>query len=701
MRHCTPKPLVLLTIAAAHLIGANARADNGPAVESGATMPSVTIRAAAESDPLITQDRVSNVGKLGVSIQDQPFAMAVIDVEQIRDTGAKNLQEALLYSSGVYAGRYGFDTRGDWAAARGLNTATYQNGLRRLYGFYNNVRPELYSLETIEVLKGPASVLYGQAELGGIINSVTKRPRDTAGMEVEAQIGSHQRRQLSADLTGPADSDRRWLYRIVALGRDSNSQVDYVNDDARMIMPSLTWRPHADTSITVQYLWQENKSKVSAQFLPEKGTLAAAPLGRIRSSLFAGEPDWDRYDTKLSELSVFADHRLHADWKLIASVRKTNSIGITRETYTRVGAIPDDAGNIQRTVTTADRKTDVLAADLRLEGRYTLGPTRHTVAVGIDYQNALWEEYNYHFAALPGSFNVYQPVYAGFIDESKLDWSDRPDSRIKQAGLYLMDHIDWGRWVVSAALRYDDNRNIALKLAPDAASTVENSATTGRAGLLYRFDNGLSPYVSYSEAFVPNLGTDGSAAASYLKPTTGKQREAGLKYLAPSRTTSAALAWFDIEETNRVIQGATPGGVEQVGAATRGWEVEVKQRLGALELSANAMRLDARNATTQARLSSIAERSGSVWAQYHLANGLRAGLGARYIGDVAGANNAPVVPSISLFDIMVGWNLGQWDLRLDAKNLADKEYVSWCRAKNSDCGYGERRNVSLTARYRF
>lgn len=696
------KPLAAATLFTASFITANVHAQAAPAAAGEEkTLGQVTVTGSAGNDPLITQKRVASVGKSAVSIQDTPFSIAVVDVEQIRDTGAKTVEDALLYSAGVHAGRYGFDTRGDWAAVRGLGTATYQNGLRRIYGFYNNVRPEIYALDSVEVLKGPASVLYGQAELGGIINSVTKRPQATAAREIEVQYGSYNRKQLAADLTGPLDGEGKWLYRLVALGRESDTQVDYVNDDARLLMPALTWRPSADTSITAQYVYQENKSRVSSQFLPQKGTLSAAPLGRIPTSRFAGEPNWDRYDTRLNEFSLVAEQKLADDWKLVANLRQSNSVGITREIYTQVGVIPDNAGNIPRTVHTADRKTDVFAGDIRLEGVVRLGPTKHSLALGLDHQNALWEEGNYYSGVLPGTFNVYRPNYAGFVNESLLARADRPDNKIVQTGVYLMDHLEWGPWVLSGALRRDSNRNTLLNVGATPDATVKNSATTGRIGVMYRFALGLSPYLSYSEAFVPNLGTDGTSSASFLKPTTGKQKEAGAKFLSKSGNTSAAFAWFDIQETNRVIQGAMPGGVEQVGAVSEGWELEVKQRFGPLELMANYTQMSAINQTTGKRLSSIAEKSGSAWGQYRFANGLRVGLGGRYLGDVTGANQLPVVPSVVLYDAMVGYTYGTWDFRFDVKNLADKEYVAWCRGQNSDCGYGNRRNAMLTARYRF
>ncbi len=672
------------------------------ALPSDAALPTVTVTTTPTQDGVVTQNRAATVGKSPATVHETPFSMSVISVEQMREAGANTVEDTLVYSAGVYAGRYGFDTRGDWSAVRGLSPSMYQDGLRSLYGFYNNVRPEVYTLSSVEVLKGPSSSLYGQAELGGIVNVVSKQPQKTAAREIELQLGSHSRRQLAADFTGPLNADQTLLYRLVALARKSNTQVDYVNDDALVLMPSLSWQPHADTRLTATFLHQQNDSKVSSQFLPYQGTLGPAPRGPIPSSRFAGEPGWDRYDTRKSELSLAWDQRLAQSWKLAGALRKTQSSGVTREIYTSVGPIPSAAGDIARTVHAADRKSDVLAADLRLEGAIQVGPTRHQLGLGIDHQNALWEEYNYFSQSGVGSFNLYNPVYGsvGTLDLSRLALVDRPDNKIVQTGLYATDHISWGPWIFSAAVRRDQARNEVLNLTT-ANTVVRNTATTGRLGVMYQFAGGWAPYASVANAFTPNLGTDGTASAGHLKPTTGTQKELGVKFLANDGNTSAALAWFDIQQKNRVVDGATPGGREQVGATVKGWELEARHRMGAWDLLANYTQLEALNAVTGKRLGSIAEKSASTWVQYHFGGGWRVGLGGRFVGDVTGNGGTPVVPSVALYDAMVGYSNASWDLRLNVKNLADKQYVSWCRGANQDCGYGQRLNASLTARYRF
>ena len=677
----------------------HAQAQAGAAEQGGAaaaTLPEVKVNATPDAaDGFVTQSRRASIGKSRASIQDTPYSMSVIDAKQAAETGATNVESALLYSAGVYAGRYGFDTRGDWAAIRGLTPSAYVDGLRGIYGFYNNVRPEMYTLDRVEVLKGPSSALYGQAELGGIINAVSKLPQSTPSREVEVQLGSHSRKQIALDMTGPANEEGTLLYRLVALQRDSDTQVDYVNDEARVLMPSLTWRPNTDTSVTLLYLHQENDSKVSSQFLPSAGTLFPGSQGYIPSNRFAGEPGWDRYDTRKDELSLLVDQRLNDNWKAKVNLRKTHSSSVTREIYTKVGQVPDASGNITRTIHAADRDTYVWASDMRLEGDLRIGPTRHQLTVGWDYQNALWREYNYisqDFAAI----NIYNPVY-GTVDPSTVPGTDnRPHSKLIQSGIYVTDHMEWNAWVVSAALRRDSAANQLIGSSPVVA---RNTATTGQLGVMYRFANGVSPYANTSEAFVPSTTTDG--LGGYLKPTTGTQNEVGVKYLAPSGNTSVAAAAFDIEQKNRVQAGSTPGGLEQVGSVIKGWEIEAKHRIKALELLGNYSRMSAINAATRTRLSSVAEETASLWGQYYLAGGWRVGLGGRYLGDVTGASGRPVVPSVTLYDAMVGYTTGPWAFRLNIQNLEDEEYVSWCRGVGQDCGYGARRNVLLTANYKF
>ncbi|MGM0952486.1 MAG: TonB-dependent siderophore receptor [Pseudomonadota bacterium] len=640
------------------------------------------------------------VGKMDVPVEEQPYSVSVIDRTFIEDSGAKNIQDALLYTPGVYAGAFGFDTRIDSAKVRGVDAGRYLDGLRQIYGSYNSVRTNVYALESIEVLKGPSSMLYGQGDLGGVVNAVSKLPKAEQGGEVWAQYGTFNRKQLAVDVTGPATENGELLYRLVALGRDSDTQVDHVEDDGYLVAPSLTWRPDDDTSVTLLLNRQENKGQISAQFLPQAGTLDPGSQGYIGSERFVGEPDWDRYDREKTEATLFVDHQLNDEWAVSATTRYTESSADTREHWITIGQEPDANGEVPRTIFTSDRSTRIFNIDARLEGDLELGVTRHNLIVGADRQNARWEESNYYYGAGQGGmFDVYDPEY-GNLNAGVISPSDSADNEIEQIGVYVADHVQIGPVVVSAGLRHDWAEN--RKLAVTGSDTVsDEEATTGRAGLMYRFDNGISPYISYAESFSMNLGTDGTASANTLKPTTGDQQEAGVKYVSPDQSLGISAAYFDITQQNRVSDGNTPGGTEQTGAVIDGWELQVNKRWDRFETQLAFTDMNAKDDSTGNRLPYIAERQASWWNQLFVGSNWRFGAGVRYVGDNVGSGGDPVIPSVTLYDAMAGYTWGDWDFSVDAKNLADEEYVSWCRSEGADCGYGERRTVSANAKFRF
>ncbi|MBF1801145.1 TonB-dependent siderophore receptor [Alloalcanivorax profundimaris] len=666
------------------------------AQESGSLAP-VEVADKAPDDDYITADERPQAGKLDVPVEEQPFGIEVIDRSTIEDTGAQNIQHALMYTSGVYSGNFGFDTRGDSAKIRGLNPSLYVDGLRANYGSYNTVRPNTFGLERIEVLKGPSSVLYGQAELGGIINGVSKLPKAKQQGELHAQVGNYDRQQLAADVTGALSDDGKLLYRLVALKRDTGTQVDHVDDDGYLFAPSITWLPTDDTTISVLFNSQEDTGKVSAQFLPSQGTIEPGPKGEIGSETFVGEPDWDRYDRRKDEVTLFVDHRFTDQWGVAATARYTESGSETREHWTTVGAVPDADGNMPRTIYMSDKETEIFNFDVRLKGDISLGPTRHKLALGVDRQNALWEEENV-FSGAGTPINVYNPQY-GDVAYGVLDPQDANDNKIKQTGVYLIDHVEIGRVVVSGALRRDDSTNKVYVVGGDNTES-DDEETSGRLGLMYRFDFGLSPYISYSEAFVPNLGT--TANGESLDATTGEQREAGFKYLSPRKDLSITAAWFDIEETNRVLPSPTsPVSLSQTGATVEGWEMAVRKSWERAAVQATYTKLDAKDDTSGVRLPYVAEEVANVWGKYELENGFRIGAGVRYIGDTVGGGGGPEIPSETLYDAMLGYATGPWDFNVTVKNLTDEEFISWCRGPGFDCGYGERRLVIGNASYRF
>ena len=196
--------------------------------------------------------RALSATKTDTSLIETPQSISVVTRDQFEAQGVTTLRETTRYTAGINSSY--FDNRVDSFKARGGDVSQYQDGLLRTYGTYNNIKVEPYTLERVEFLRGPSSVLYGQGSVGGVLNLTSKRPQAERMREVQIQLGSHGRKQIASDMTGAMDDEGKWLYRLVAVGRDSNTQVDHVKDDRVVIAPSLTYRHSADTSLTLQAL---------------------------------------------------------------------------------------------------------------------------------------------------------------------------------------------------------------------------------------------------------------------------------------------------------------------------------------------------------------------------------------------------------------------------------------------------------------
>lgn len=266
--------------------------------------------------------------KTDTPILDTPRSVSVVTQQQIQDRGARNITQALQYTPGVTAGTGGNDNRGDWLLVRGFEPTQFLDGLQSYFGYYNNARPEPFLLDSVAVLKGPAGMLYGNGAVGGVVNSTSKLPDPNAPNIVQLEFGSNSLFQSNLDVGG-ALGDGKVAYRLVMLGRSADGQVDYSNDDARALMPSITWTPTEDTSVTLLGFYQKNDTSPMIQFLSPYGTLWSAEDFAYGDFLdpetFVGEPDFDFYNTERQALTLFASHAFNPIWSVAGSLRYTAS----------------------------------------------------------------------------------------------------------------------------------------------------------------------------------------------------------------------------------------------------------------------------------------------------------------------------------------------------------------------------------------
>ena len=662
--------------------------------------------------------------KSDTPIIETPLSVSVLTEERIADLGALTVQDALGYVSGLYNGPYGLDTRGDWAQIRGVSPVQYLDGLKSLFGYYNNVRIAPYALQQIEILKGPSSVLYGQGSIGGIVNLVSKKPEPVTSGQLWAQLGNYGRKQLAGDITGALNADASLQSRMVALWRDSDTQTDYVPDNSVVLAPSLSWQASDATKITVLANVQQNESGSSTQFFPHQGTILPNEFGQIPSNRFVSEPGFDQYDTEQTALTAIIEHDVSADWQLRLASRYSDSHADYHTMYGWPPKLQDDNRSVNRVVYLSAADSRALTSDLQLHGKLQTGIIEHTLVAGFDYQHAYTDNDSF-YAATGGLLDLYNPVYGQVTNlPTAADIADNPSSTTYQAGVYLQDNMKIAdKWLVSAALR----RDRATTNPQNSASTTQH-ATTGRLGLMYLFDSGIAPYISMSESFEPLLGTD--AYGKPFRPKEGQQLEAGVKYQPKGTEHLLTAAVFDITEQNRTTtlsaaQASDPavinpnGQVQDGEVTSKGIELEAQLAWDELDIYASYAYIDAYVSQSNtvgelgATLAAQPEHLASLWATWRPAalENWQFGAGVRYVGETSDGTayvaqngvvlNQPLTTdSYTLVDAMVGYNFDNYQLSLQAQNIADKTVITSCLARG-DCFYGQRRAISANLRYNF
>lgn len=678
------------------------------------TLPSVTVTSGAETatGPAgFTAKRSAAGTKTDTPLIETPQAISVITRDQMEAQGAFLLRNTVGYSAGVVSSF--FDSRIDSFKVRGSDPVQYLDGLVRQSGFYNTTRPDPYTLERVELLRGPSSVLYGQGGVGGVLGMVSKRPQAEPLREVQLQLGNFSRKQVALDFTGPFDTQGQWLYRLVAVGRDSGTQVNHVPDDRLLFAPSLTWRPSADTSLNLQLHYQKDKSGSLIGFFPWQGTLLPAPFGPIPTSAFISEPGWDRYDTEQTSLGWQFSHRFNDRWTVRQNFRATDASADYLTMFTSFTANPAtgrparpvfnaDGRSVIRDITVQFNGSKISALDNQAEVRFATGAAQHTLLLGADFQHIATTQRL--FRGLAPAIDVYAPVYGNFTAPTA--FAPQPEVKQRQAGLYVQDQIKWGRWVAQLGLRRDHAKS---DTEGRPAAAADDTATTKRAGLVYLADGGFAPYVGYSESFLPLGGVN--AFREPYRPQRGKQWEAGLKWEPAGGRTTLLAAVYDLRDTNRrTADPANPLNNLQVGEIrAKGWELEAKSEFGAgwsgtaAYAYTDARVLRSNGADQGKRLASVPTHTASAWLMKRIAFGqgsLTLGGGARYVGDSWDGTDSLRTPSFTLLDLMAAWDQGPWRVALNVNNLTDKVHVTTCLARG-DCFYGQRRTVVGTLRYLF
>jgi len=654
--------------------------------------------------------------KSDVPIREVPQSISVVTRDNMNDRAVQSVSEAMLYSANVNAQRYGADVRSDYFTVRGFPADLYLDGLRipqiaSQSGGYSGFVVEPYSLESVEILRGPSSALFGQSNVGGIVNMVSKQPQAEASHEIYLRGGSFERKEFGADITGPINNDPRFTYRLNGIFRDSNTSYDLGKNDRIAINPSFAWRPDADTSLVVSGGYLKDDMGQAGVIIPAYGSVLPNPTGQTISREFSdGDPRNAIYKKEIGYAGYDFEHRFNDTFTLRQNFRYSHMKTDYRNLFT--GVIPTkgwDGHTIPRTNYLAQPELDAIAFDTQLESRFDTGPVAHTLLVGFDQQ---WQRLDNYTASASGpTQDLFNPTYGQPLAE--LSPTTRLLQKQYQTGIYVQDQIEAGKLRVTLGGRKDfvSIRSEQTALASGKTTDYEQDPDkfTGRVGVAYLFDSGLVPYALYSTSFLPTL----TLADTPLKPTTGTLKEVGVKYAPEGEDYTVTLSAFEAEQQN-VVNRISGVYYQTDEVRVRGIELEGTARLwDRLNLTAALSFQDPEVSESQnpdqiGKLPyTVPKNQQSVFLSYdmplpgNIEGNLVVGGGVRRIGKTAGDTlNTFYVPSYTLVDAFLRYDIGSYRLQVNAFNLGDKKYVAGCNS-TSQCYYGQGRSIVATTSVRW
>ncbi len=682
------------------------------------TLPQVTVTASSfretPTGPVAGYAAVRSLTatKTDTPLLETPQAISVIGREQAQEQGAQTLVEAVKYTPGVQAGTNPVDNRFDSLRIRGFEPTLFLDGMQLPYGasLYGRPKVDPYMVERIEVLRGPSSSLYGSIAPGGLVNFVSLRPPEETVHSVQLQANTWGRGEAAFDLGGPVDDGGRVSYRLTGLGYAGGTQIDRAQERRFLFAPSVTIRPDENTSLTFMAAYQRDQGGIQIQFLPAQGTLMSNPNGDIPYGKNVGEPNTDRYSRTQAWVGYEFEHRFNDSVRVSQKLRyaylDTDLFAVAG------GGLQADMRTLNRQVLSAPESAKNLTIDNQLETKFQTGAFKHTLLTGLDYR---WgsSRIDMGFGSAP-PIDLYDTQYGAYIADPAASVRTTQDQT--QLGVYVQDQVALDKWRLTLSGRHDWVRTSTTNRISDMTSRQSDGAFSGRAGLNYVFDSGISPYVAWAHSFMPTVGTgfDGTP----FKPTKGDQYEAGVKYRSADGGLALSAALFTLEQENSLTVDADhPQFQTQSGKIrSRGLELEAVGRITkninvtAAYTYTDARVIDSNGADQGQRVIVTPKNQASVWADYTFNGGplnkLNVGAGVRYFGETYGnAANTVRIPSNTLVDVGLSYDLSALDSRfkgmrlsLVVNNVFDKRYVATCTSLSA-CYYGVSRVGMATLRY--
>ncbi|MBL0950170.1 MAG: TonB-dependent siderophore receptor [Pseudomonas sp.] len=648
--------------------------------------------------------RASTASKSSVALRDEAQSVQVVTPKTIEDFQVRSLDDAMKFVSGVSQSNTlggtqdGFVKRGFGANADG---SILRDGIRSSLS-----RNFSATTERVEVLKGPASLLYGALEPGGLINVISKKPQYQWGTRLDADSSSFGGGSLAVDVTGPI-ADSGLAFRLIAERQHKDYWRNFGEEEHSLIAPSLSWEGER-LRLNLAYEYKEYSTPV------DRGTV-----------IINGKPATVSYNDRFGEswskakgidelLTATAEYQLTDQW----STRLTYGWNNERYDYAeaRPSALNANTGDMSRRSDGSehDNQTQYLAWDWI--GNASLFGQRHDLLIGADTERVDNIRGDTWRGAAVGGFNIYNPAYGNLAPPSTLNpaQSDRSDE-LHSRSIYAKDnwHLN-DQWIVVFGGRYQRFEQL-VEQGRGATYTRPTDRTDTTflpfGGLVFQLNDQVAFYGNYSRSFVPNASDAETGQA--FDPEEGRSYELGVKLDLP-QSIGASLALFDIEKENVVVSNNNVS--EAAGkVGSRGVELDITGRLserwellGSYAYTDTEILDDPANKGNE--LVNAARNIASLYLVHHLSlpedfGQWRLGGGARYVGERAGDNaNSFWLDSYTVADAFISWDsqlVGEKTrLQLNVRNLFDERYCP-SSGGNLRVAVGEPREVRLSASVEF
>ncbi|MGB3109887.1 MAG: TonB-dependent siderophore receptor [Psychrobacter alimentarius] len=658
--------------------------------------------------------------KTALDPNDAPMSYTRIDQELLQKRQADSVNAALRYEPGISAESRGTVSVFDEYNIRGFKTySNFYDGLRLPYDGAWNLMPQvdIYATESVEVVKGPASSLYGYASPGGMVNQVAKTPKSTQASEVQLRLGNQNLKEVGVDTTGPITDTLN--YRLVALKRKKDGQMQTTEEERTLVNPSIEWQPTEDVSVLANVFYQDDPEMVPSTPLPAVGTVYNASYGKLGSDAYAGDK-WNRFSKEVLMPSVTVNWDINDKLTFKHILRYTDAEAQQRNMYNS-GFVSGSDKILNRVAYTTDESMNNWTTDNQLAYKLDTANTSHNLLFGVEYQETD-STATYYDAGADGTPNLdlSQPDFSQINADTLPLNNYRQDESIEQSqlGFYVQDEMKWQDLTVVAGLRHDNFDSITDQTKASAGAIysdqkIDNDAskTSGRLAAIYAFDNGISPYASYSQSFQPVVGSNFITNKPF-EPTTADQLEAGVKYLSPNRATQGTLAVFDITQKNVVV-------ADEINYRSQTQTGEIRSK--GFEVSGNHMLNDwvdvaASYSYTDAEITAdefnpdvvgntpaqTAKHKATLWTDYYATDKLTLNAGVRYeAGMQLDKQNSDQLPSVTLVDIGGNYQINPMlTVGASINNLFDKTYVGACYDINN-CWMGPERQMSVSLKANF